>query len=223
MGFFSSIGSLFGLQQQKKGIKKSQEIQSTFQKRLLDFQERVFAEGAPFREISLDAAKLALESQETLIPLFTAAAEEATGLILEDIARPIGESPIFEEARRVGAREIGKGVTAALAPFGLAESSITAEKTAEAIQDFETNLLLNELRDIRGARFKVAGLPSGAGPGVSPTTGVGEATDLLRLAGAPTTAIAKSAAELGAVRGQQFETGADIFSDVATFFTAGGA
>jgi hypothetical protein len=149
------LGGQRGQEAAEEAFASQERIAEQFITGAQALQTQLLEAGAPFRDIAEQQAMLRLEGQQQAFPL-----------LLQDILREPGTSPLFQRGLEAGTR----GIISNLAPFGLEESTVAGR----AVGELGAGLSAQEIENIRRSRFQLAGLPTGAQSDI----GFGEATAL---------------------------------------------
>lgn len=165
VGVGTAVGgylSYKGSEKQSQSIEKAAQSTEAWQKYLVALEERKYDDAARFRNIAYSTARLQLQQAEQVYPeltkAFLATYPSTMGLLRQDVLREPGTSQLFQQG--VG------NIAAGLAPYGVSPKG-------SAFQRMYTNLLGQDIENVRQDRFKLAGLVSGQPftPNISPETG----------------------------------------------------
>ncbi len=143
------LGSYIGSQGSKSAARtQAQAAEQAGYQQLALGREQLEAT-RPLRELALEQARFQFGQQKQLSPAFTQATLGVLPLLTQDVSRSPGTSQFFQRALGQQTRNIMSN----LAPYGLADSSVTGRAIGEAT----AGLTAQDIENVRNDRFRLAG------------------------------------------------------------------
>lgn len=191
--------------QQADANKKAARTVGDFRQQVLDYQQKIYGDTQPFRDISLHEAQRGSDIRDATTPYLL------SNLLGPETPGERGYGADFDLASKEGLDSIQRNFAVTGSP-----SSGPAQIAAGR---FQTGLVANEQRRIDALKqqridniFRLSGLD----PSPNPTTGIGESTSALNIAGQGTQDLAGLQIQQGAITASKTNAYADAAQQVGS-------